>query len=620
MTARCTSRQRALRLGGALAALLAVVSTADLARAGAFTFAGVTHGVDVVTHPRGYTGQSGVLDISVCIDPSSPHASEMRAPVLHIVETLNALEPVVGNIVSGSSNDVPSGHFDFESVAVHELGHGLGLAHPNLASESGLSGNSRNYTRSTKGPDGGYDLSDGADNVIGSADDRRDDDENLHWFRVANNDPFTLAGRVDATTYSRDPSDLPGSDRFPANADRSVGALLGAGSSEAVMQQGTFVDEAQRELNHDDVATLRYAMSGLDELEGTGDDYLLRLSYVGLTRQCDAVFDFDDSETSFAVSVSSGAYVGDTNHIRVTSTEIFFNDDYKWWFRSQCGDGLISGSEACDDGATSSGDGCSAGCAIEAGWQCSGEPSLCSPFSACGDSAVAGEELCDDGNTVGGDCCSATCQLEAAGSACDDGDACTQGDTCNGSGQCGSGLPHACNDGEPCTDDGCDPQGGCVFTPRTGACDDGDACTQGDACVNGACVAGGVLPCSDGETCTIDSCDPGVGCIFLPRVGGCDDGDLCSVGDYCTSGSCLAGPAQACDDLDPCTADSCDALAGCLHEPMGECEVPEAVPGLGPWARILSMLALLAGAPLARAERRSRRGRGRPQRRSQIGA
>ncbi len=105
-----------------------------------------------------------------------------------------------------------------------------------------------------------------ADGISGSSDDIRDDDDNLHWFRKSNNNPFTIAATVDASTYSRNLGDLPGGHSFAANADRTVGTLLGAvANTEAVMQQGTYIDEAQRTLGHDDVATLRYAMSGINE-------------------------------------------------------------------------------------------------------------------------------------------------------------------------------------------------------------------------------------------------------------------------------------------------------------------------------------------------------------------
>jgi len=42
-----------------------------------------------------------------------------------------------------------------------------------------------------------------------------------------------------------------------------------------------------------------------------------------------------------------------------------------------CGNGALEAPEACDDGAEEDGDGCSAGCTVESGFDCEGEPSLC---------------------------------------------------------------------------------------------------------------------------------------------------------------------------------------------------------------------------------------------------
>jgi len=42
-----------------------------------------------------------------------------------------------------------------------------------------------------------------------------------------------------------------------------------------------------------------------------------------------------------------------------------------------CGDGARGDAEECDDGNLSSGDGCSAGCRLELGWSCDGQPSAC---------------------------------------------------------------------------------------------------------------------------------------------------------------------------------------------------------------------------------------------------
>ncbi len=68
---------------------------------------------------------------------------------------------------------------------------------------------------------------------------------------------------------------------FAASGDRTVLALLGVATTEAVMQQGSFSDEAQRTLIHDGVAILHDVMAGLDETAGTADDYTLNLTFAG---------------------------------------------------------------------------------------------------------------------------------------------------------------------------------------------------------------------------------------------------------------------------------------------------------------------------------------------------
>jgi cysteine-rich repeat protein len=71
---------------------------------------------------------------------------------------------------------------------------------------------------------------------------------------------------------------------------------------------------------------------------------------------------------------------------------------------SICGDGLIRGAEACDDAPPAEDDdGCSATCTIEPGFQCTGEPSVCSSLIYANDfeigictwSATNSPELCD---------------------------------------------------------------------------------------------------------------------------------------------------------------------------------------------------------------------------------
>lgn len=90
-------------------------------------------------------------------------------------------------------------------------------------------------------------------------------------------------------------------------------------------------------------------------------------------------------------------------------------------------------------------------------------------YEVCGDGTLAAGEACDDGNTDDGDCCSSTCGFEPAGSACADGDLCNGGESCDGAGGCLDGAPLDCGDGNLCTLDSCEPLLGCVHddTPRS---------------------------------------------------------------------------------------------------------------------------------------------------------
>lgn len=320
-----------LRLTGLKLALLSmIISVASSSFAGTFGFAGEEYGVNIITHPPGYSGAGGILTVTIGISPSSPHAQEMVLPIQNVITTWNNLIPTLGNITTDSGN-VPPNQFDFESVALHELGHCIGLGHPNLASESGLGGTDRNFTQSIKGADNQFNLDKGADGIIGSGDDLRGDDINLHWFRKSNNNPFSIATKVDTTTYSRDLTDLPPGNTFAANAARSVGALFNIQNTEAVMQQGIFAGEIQRILAADDVATVRLAMSGLDGLANTADDYSLKLEFVGFTDTADIVFSFDNSRASLSACEISAMAINPV-HFAIIHGRIYFNSNISWFF------------------------------------------------------------------------------------------------------------------------------------------------------------------------------------------------------------------------------------------------------------------------------------------------
>ena len=173
---------------------------------------------------------------------------------------------------------------------------------------------------------------------------------------------------------------------------------------------------------------------------------------------------------------------------------------------------------------------------------------------------------CSDGNPCTDDICSPEtgCLHEANNDPCQDESVCTVGDLC-AAGECLAGEQVNCQDANSCTDDTCDPTLGCLHTPGNGACDDGNKCTSGDHCAAGKCVFDSVEQCDDENPCTIDSCDPGSGCVYELGTGPCDDGDVCTLGDHCHLGDCISSATLSCGDGNPCTDDACVSDIGCTH-------------------------------------------------------
>jgi hypothetical protein len=91
-------------------------------------------------------------------------------------------------------------------------------------------------------------------------------------------------------------------------------------------------------------------------------------------------------------------------------------------------------------------------------------------------------------------------------------------------------------------------------------CDDGDACTDADHCAQGECI--GIekqCPDGDGNTCTVEVCNPKVGgCETigskkLPTGTSCDDGNPCTGPDKCEFDKCQSGSNKCeCTKNDDC--------------------------------------------------------------------
>ena len=138
------------------------------------------------------------------------------------------------------------------------------------------------------------------------------------------------------------------------------------------------------------------------------------------------------------------------------------------------------------------------------------------------------------------------------------------------------------DDGNPCTELVCDQAVGVYVVPLpdgtpcevfgpcdSGGCDDGNPCSPGGTCQGGECVPGPDVDCDDLNPCTMDVCDPAVGCVHIPLpVCECDN-DLCTE-DWVEAGVCYSVPID-CDDGDPCTVDTCDPAIGCVHHATEEC-------------------------------------------------
>ena len=229
-----------------------------------------------------------------------------------------------------------------------------------------------------------------------------------------------------------------------------------------------------------------------------------------------------------------------------------------------------------DNDACTLNDTCKAGvCAVGTAVVCD-DKNPCTVGDACklGACVPGAATVCDDKNGCTNDSCDLTtgkCLFANNTNACSDGNACTIGDVC-ALGACKPGGPQNCDDKNVCTTDSCDKvTGKCAAVKNTVGCTDNNACTVGDVCAVGLCTAGTPTNCDDKNACTTEKCDITGKCAYtnLATTTLCDDGNLCTASDKCDGlGKCLSGPQVVCKAT-ACNSSACSAATGqCVVTPQ----------------------------------------------------
>ncbi|MDF1656883.1 MAG: hypothetical protein P1U58_04680 [Verrucomicrobiales bacterium] len=284
----------------------------------AFTYVTAKSDAEIIVHPAGYEGRGGELVVTLGLHPDfADLEDEIAFSAEHVAAIWDSLLVWEENL--GPSIEIPKiGGTDFFGTLIHEFGHTLGIAHPTLmANEVNASRGRGKFSMAEPGPNGKFDIDEGPDGIRGSSDDDRGDDINTVYFKKSDNNPFSLPEDdvIDSTTYSRNLEDLPSGSTSPNVASREVAAdLFSLPNTEAMIVGGGSLVPAQirRGLGADDVAAIRYAMSGVDELQGTPDDYSLKIKWVGLSDSSDVIIRFDRPDGYAAAFVGVRAISG--NH------------------------------------------------------------------------------------------------------------------------------------------------------------------------------------------------------------------------------------------------------------------------------------------------------------------
>ena len=246
-----------------------------------------------ITHPLGYDGSGGVLQLRVCVASGSEILIE---PARRAIDTWNQLLATTENCdgckVWEEGPFQPATSMHAETTLLHEIGHcPLALDHPDRNWDAQVPPDgvweNTSFTRSwgvRSPPDGiqvGPDFIRGTLDDVHSAPPSQGTVSSVSWFRIMDNNPFLADGTViDIDTFSRSVTSLPSSHFWPSNANRRVGETLGFQNTQSAMYSLQVEGEETAALTADDVAMIRMGMTGQDLMAGTVDDYTIQLELV----------------------------------------------------------------------------------------------------------------------------------------------------------------------------------------------------------------------------------------------------------------------------------------------------------------------------------------------------
>ncbi|HJK97311.1 MAG TPA: hypothetical protein RMF84_08810 [Polyangiaceae bacterium LLY-WYZ-14_1] len=127
-------------------------------------------------------------------------------------------------------------------------------------------------------------------------------------------------------------------------------------------------------------------------------------------------------------------------------------------------------------------------------------------------------------------------------------------------------LPDAGDSGIPRSIDRCDPDFAPTSCENDGDCDNFCFCDGLERCEGGTCVAGEVDPCADEIECTEDVCLEELDrCFRQPLNDVCSNGEACDGFEVCNPAEgCQQGVDLFCNDENSCTVDTCNDAVGCV--------------------------------------------------------